>query len=59
MEDTKMKQADRKLDSREPAEVAEAIWAIMTRPTAPRGEAPPAPSGGKRPNPWRWSAFAH
>lgn len=54
-----MKQADRKLDSHEPAEVAEAIWAIMTRPATTRGEAPPAPTVGKRPNPWRWSAFAH
>jgi hypothetical protein len=59
MEATKMKTLDAKLDSKDPAEVADALRQLMTVPgsgeavcSLPRGDAPKA-------NTWRHAAFVH
>ncbi len=54
-----MKSIDRKLDSRNPAEVMEAIRRLMGCPATTGAPDRRAPTEPKRLNPWRWSAFAH
>jgi hypothetical protein len=57
MEEADMKSADGKLDSRDPAEVMEAIRRLLGAPPTNGHGAPSAPK--PKPNPWRHSAFVH